>query len=242
MTQHAEKKNTPQHIAIVMDGNGRWAKSRGLPRFAGHIAGVDALRRTVAYCSNKSIKALTVFAFSSENWRRPEDEVSRLQKLFLRSLKKEIKELHQRNIRMDFIGDFTYFHSSLQEEFVKAKELTKNNAGLTFVLAFNYGGRWDILQAAKRLAQEVAENKVDVNTIDEATFSRYVSLADLPEPDLFIRTSGECRVSNFLLWQLAYTELYFSDVLWPDLTDKDLDEAIQAFSERDRRFGKVTTS
>lgn len=239
MTEHSEKYTVPAHIAIVMDGNGRWAKSRKLPRVAGHIAGVDSLRRTVKYCATHSIKALTVFAFSSENWRRPQEEVSALQKLFLRSLKKEIKELHKVGVRMEFIGDFSRFSQAMQEEVIKARELTKNNSGLTFVLAFNYGGRWDILQAAKKLAEDAIEQKIDLHAIEETDFSHYLSLAHLPEPDLFIRTSGECRISNFLLWQIAYAELYFCDVLWPDFAEKELDEALRVFATRDRRFGKV---
>lgn len=239
MTEHAEKRLVPEHIAIVMDGNGRWAKSRGLPRVAGHVAGVTALRQSVAYCLKHNIKALTVFAFSSENWRRPPEEVSTLQKLFLRSLKKESKELHQRGVRMDFIGDFTRFGMAMQQEVARATELTQHNQALTFVLAFNYGGRWDIVQAAKKFAKEAAEKQLDIDALEEKQFSRYLSLADLPEPDLFIRTSGECRISNFLLWQIAYAELYFCDVLWPDFSEKELDEAIRVFSQRDRRFGKV---
>ena len=239
MIEHSEKRIIPAHIAVVMDGNGRWAKSRGLPRVAGHVAGVSALRRTVSYCAQNGIKALTVFAFSSENWRRPQEEVTTLQKLFLRSLKKEVKELHQRGVRMDFMGDFTRFSEAMQQEVAKARELTKNNLGLTFVLAFNYGGRWDILQAAKKFAKDALEKKVNIDTLEEEQFSKYLSLANLPEPDLFIRTSGECRISNFLLWQIAYAELYFCDVLWPDFSEKDLDEAIRVFATRDRRFGKV---
>ena len=239
MIEHSEKRIIPAHIAVVMDGNGRWAKSRGLPRVAGHVAGVSALRRTVSYCAQNGIKALTVFAFSSENWRRPQEEVTTLQKLFLRSLKKEVKELHQRGVRMDFMGDFTRFSEAMQQEVAKARELTKNNLGLTFVLAFNYGGRWDILQAAKKFAKDALEKKVNIDTLEEEQFSKYLSLANLPEPDLFIRTSGECRISNFLLWQIEYAELYFCDVLWPDFSEKDLDEAIRVFATRDRRFGKV---
>lgn len=239
MTEHVEKRIIPKHIAIVMDGNGRWAKARGLPRLAGHIAGVTSLRRSVAYCAQNNIQVLTVFAFSSENWRRPQEEVSSLQKLFLRSLKKEIKELHQRGIRMEFIGDFTRFSEAMQQEIAKAKELTKNNKSLTFVLAFNYGGRWDILQAVKKVAQDALEKRIDLDMFEEAQFSQYLSLANLPEPDLFIRSSGECRISNFLLWQIAYAELYFCDVLWPDFAEKDLDEAVRVFGSRDRRFGEV---
>lgn len=239
MVQHSENLTVPAHIVVVMDGNGRWAKSRGLPRVAGHVAGVGALRRAVAYCAQHHIKALTVFAFSSENWRRPQEEVTSLQKLFLRSLKKEIKELHKSGVRMEFIGDFTRFSDAMQQEVVKARELTKNNQALTFVLAFNYGGRWDILQAAKKLAHDAIEKKIDLDAVEEAHFSQYLSLANIPEPDLFIRTSGEYRISNFLLWQIAYAELYFCEVLWPDFSEKELDEAVRAFAKRDRRFGKV---
>lgn len=239
MIEYLEHSTLPVHIAIVMDGNGRWAKARGLPRVSGHIAGVSALRRTVTYCAQKNIKALTVFAFSSENWRRPQEEVGALQKLFLRSLKKEIKELHKVGVRMEFIGDFTRFSEAMQQEVMKARELTKANTGLTFVLAFNYGGRWDILQAAKKMAQAACEGKINFNTLSEEQFTSYLSLADLPEPDLFIRTSGECRISNFLLWQIAYAELYFCDVLWPDFSEKELEEAIRVFTARERRFGKV---
>lgn len=239
MTEHSEKRIVPAHIAVVMDGNGRWAKSRGMPRVAGHVAGVSALRRTVSYCAQNGIKALTVFAFSSENWQRPKEEVTTLQKLFLRSLKKEVKKLHQHGVRMEFIGDFARFSPAMQEEVAKAKALTQHNQALTFVLAFNYGGRWDVLQAAKKFAKDALENKIEIDAVEEAQFAQYLSLSDLPEPDLFIRTSGECRISNFLLWQIAYAELYFCDVLWPDFSEKELDEAVRVFAMRDRRFGKV---
>ncbi|MBP9725915.1 MAG: di-trans,poly-cis-decaprenylcistransferase [Gammaproteobacteria bacterium] len=239
MTELTEKHIVPAHIAIVMDGNGRWAQSRGLPRMAGHAAGVLAIRRTVSYCLQHNIKTLTVFAFSSENWHRPQKEVGSLMKLFLRSLKKEVKELHNRQVRMRFIGDLSRFSEAMQQEACNATMLTQNNAALTFVLAFNYGGRWDIFQAAKQLTKEAVEQKLDVNTLEEARFTKYLSMADLPEPDLFIRTSGECRISNFLLWQIAYAELYFCNVFWPDFSEKELDEAIRVFATRNRRFGKV---
>jgi len=239
MTEHSEKQTVPVHIAIVMDGNGRWAQARGLPRVAGHVAGVGVVRRTVAYCARKGVRALTAFAFSSENWNRPEKEVSSLQKLFLRSLKKETKELNASNVRMRFIGDFSRFSEAMQNEIAKAIELTQHNTGLTFVLAFNYGGRWDIFQAAQRFAQRATQENLDITQLEEKDFSCYLSSADLPEPDFFIRTSGECRISNFLLWQIAYAELYFCNVLWPDFSEKELDEAFRAYSQRDRRFGKV---
>ncbi len=239
MTEPTEKHIVPAHIAIVMDGNGRWAQSRGLPRMAGHAAGVLAIRRTVSYCLQNNIKTLTVFAFSSENWHRPQKEVGSLMKLFLRSLKKEVKELHKRQVRMRFIGDLSRFSEAMQQEACNATMLTQDNAALTFVLAFNYGGRWDIFQAAKQFAKETLEQKLDVNTLEEARFTKNLSMADLPEPDLFIRTSGECRISNFLLWQIAYAELYFCNVFWPDFSEKELDEAIRVFATRNRRFGKV---
>lgn len=239
MTEISEKRSVPAHIAIVMDGNGRWAKSRGLPRVAGHKAGVSALKRAVTYCLQNNIQALTVFGFSSENWQRPEEEVSSLMSLFLKALKKEIKELHQQQVRMRFIGDMSRFNASMQQEAQAAMALTQHNSKLNFVIALNYGGRWDIVQAAKQFTLQAIEQKLDVDTLDEARFSEYLALADLPAPDLFIRTSGECRISNFLLWQIAYAELYFCNVLWPDFSEKDLDEAIAVFSKRDRRFGKV---
>ncbi len=238
MDKQAEK-SIPQHVVIVMDGNGRWAKSRGLPRVAGHVAGVSALRRTVASCLERGVQALTVFAFSSENWRRPSEEVGALQKLFLRSLKKEVKELHRLGVRMQFIGDFSRFSLPMQEEIERAAKLTEVNQKLTFVLAFNYGGRWDILQAAKKLAHDAMEGKITVDAVEEGQFSNYLALSNLPEPDLFIRTSGEYRISNFLLWQLAYAELYFCDVLWPDFSEETFGAAIDTFSKRDRRFGRV---
>ena len=239
MTEPTEKHIVPAHIAIVMDGNGRWAQSRGLPRMAGHAAGVLAIRRTVSYCLQNNIRTLTVFAFSSENWHRPQKEVGSLMKLFLRSLKKEVKELHKRQVCMRFIGDLGRFSEAMQQEVCNATMLTQDNSALTFVLAFNYGGRWDIFQAVKQLAKEAVEQKLDVDTLEEARFTKYLSIADLPEPDLFIRTSGECRISNFLLWQIAYAELYFCHVFWPDFSEKELDEAIRVFASRNRRFGKV---
>lgn len=232
-------KKIPQHIAIVMDGNGRWAKSRGLPRVAGHMAGVHALRRTVAYCAQQNVNVLTAFAFSSENWHRPQQEVNALQKLFLRSLKKETDNLHQRNVRIRFIGDFSRFSLTMQKEMIRTTELTQHNTGLTFVLAFNYGGRWDIFQAAQKFAQQALEKNLTVMSLKEEDFSCHLSSADLPEPDLFIRSSGEYRLSNFLLWQMAYAELYFCDTLWPDFSERELESALQAFSTRDRRFGKA---
>jgi undecaprenyl diphosphate synthase len=239
MTEPTEKHIVPEHIAIVMDGNGRWAQSRGLPRMAGHAAGVLAIRRTVSYCLKNNIRTLTVFAFSSENWHRPQKEVGSLMKLFLRSLKKEVKELHKSQVCMRFIGDISRFSEEMQQEVCNATMLTQDNSALTFVLAFNYGGRWDIFQAVKQLAKEAVEQKLDLATLEEEHFTKYLSMADLPEPDLFIRTSGECRISNFLLWQIAYAELYFCNVFWPDFSEKELDEAIRVFASRNRRFGKV---
>lgn len=232
-------QNLPQHLVIVMDGNGRWAQARHLPRVAGHMAGVAPLRRTVAYCAQHGIQALTVFAFSSENWRRPPQEVTSLQKLFLRSLRKELKALQTNDVRLRFIGDFSPFSPALQQEIAAATALTAANTGLTLVLAFNYGGRWDIFQAAQKFAQHAITANCDVMELAQDVFIRYLSSSDLPEPDLLIRTSGEYRLSNFLLWQLAYAELYFCDVLWPDFSDTDLEKALTAFAQRHRRFGRV---
>lgn len=230
----------PRHIAIIMDGNGRWAKKRGLPRFMGHKAGVGSLKSTVRYCSENGVEALSVFAFSSENWQRPKTEVSKLMGLFLFSIKKEIKSLHKRNIRLRFIGDLTLLDKKLQQVINDSHELTKENTGLTFVVAFNYGGQWDICQAAKRLAQQVASGEKMLEEFTPENMATYLSSSDLPDPDLFIRTSGEKRISNFLLWQLAYSELYFCDEYWPDFKEPQLEAAIDAFRSRDRRFGKLT--
>ncbi|MDQ5908715.1 MAG: Di-trans,poly-cis-decaprenylcistransferase [Pseudomonadota bacterium] len=230
----------PRHVVIVMDGNGRWAQQRALPRTAGHREGAKAVRRVVEACAERGIEVLTLFAFSSENWRRPRPEVEILMNLFVRTLRSEIRRLDAANVRMRFIGDHRAFSPTLQDYMVKAEQRTAHNTGLTLVIAANYGGRWDIVQAAQRIAEDVGAGRLQPGGVTPETFHRYTSLADLPEPDLFIRTGGEQRISNFLLWQLAYTELYFSERLWPDFDAADLDTACAAFASRQRRFGQTS--
>lgn len=230
----------PRHIAIVMDGNGRWAQQRGLPRPVGHSEGAKAVRRVVEACAQRGIQALTLFAFSSENWRRPRLEVDVLMHLFMRTLRSEIRRLDTARVRLRFIGDRAAFSEALQQRMAEAEQRTAGNNGLNLVIAANYGGRWDIVQAAQQLAQAVAAGRLSSDEIGEALLQRYMCLADLPEPDLFIRTGGEQRISNFLLWQLAYTELYFSERLWPDYNAEDLDAACSAFASRQRRFGQTS--
>jgi len=227
----------PRHIAIIMDGNGRWAKQRFLPRTAGHRAGVSSVRKTVEFCAKRGVEALTLFAFSSENWRRPAQEVSVLMGLFLTTLEKETDKLHQNNVRLRVIGDRSAFSTELQDRIAAAELMTAANDGLNLNIAANYGGRWDIVQAAQRLARQVEDGHLGAGDITPALFESQLELANLPEPDLFIRTGGEQRISNFLLWQLAYTELYFSASLWPDFDEQELDAAIRDYASRQRRFG-----
>lgn len=230
----------PRHVAIVMDGNGRWAQQRSLPRTAGHREGAKAVRRVVQACSECGIKVLTLFAFSSENWRRPQWEVDVLMKLFAATLRSEVRRLDAANVRLRFIGDHLAFSPTLQNHIVKATQRTLNNTGLTLVIAANYGGRWDVMQATQRVVEEVAAGRLQSGDLTPETFQSYLCLADLPEPDLFIRTGGEQRISNFLLWQLAYTELYFTERLWPDYDADDLAAACAAFASRQRRFGQTS--
>lgn len=230
---------TPRHIAIILDGNGRWAQQRRLPRVAGHTRGVDAVRTTVEACVKRGVSHLTLFAFSSENWRRPSDEVSFLMRLFVMVLEREVARMHANNIRLRIIGDISRFDKRIQGLVRRAESKTQHNTGLTLTIAANYGGRWDILQASRKLAEE-ALAAGEVGEIDESRFTRHLALADAPEPDLFIRTGGEQRVSNFLLWQLAYTELYFTDLLWPDFDEAALDEACRSYGRRERRFGRTS--
>jgi undecaprenyl diphosphate synthase len=230
----------PQHIAIIMDGNGRWATQRNKYRTSGHKAGVKSVRNTIRHCSKLGVKWLTLFAFSSENWSRPEKEVSMLMELFTRSLKKEVPELHQNGVRLKFIGDLSRFSEGLRNRMEKVAKLTENNNEMVLTIAVNYGGRWDMLQACKQLVVETTSKQISLDDIDESSFSKYLSLKDVPDPDLMIRTGGEYRISNFLLWQVAYSELYFSDVLWPDFDSSVLDQAIESYSKRERRFGKTS--
>ncbi len=235
----AAQQRLPRHVVIIMDGNGRWAEQRSLPRFAGHREGVKAVRRVVEACKARGIEALTLFAFSSENWRRPEMEVGLLMDLFVRTLQKEIKRLHRNGVQVRFIGDRSAFDDKLQTLMADAERQTAANTGLKLVIAANYGGRWDMAQAARRLAQRVAAGELSAEEIDCERLGRETSIADLPEPDLFIRTGGEQRISNYLLWQLAYTELYFTDLLWPDFDDDALEDALRSFAGRQRRFGRT---
>ncbi len=229
----------PRHIAIVMDGNGRWAKQRHRPRSFGHRAGQKAVRNSIEYCLKSGIAALTLFAFSSENWQRPKTEVSALMQLFLTAIDREVDELHGYGVRIRFIGELSAFADQLHDRMLGAMAKTQANTKLALNIAVNYGGRWDITNAAKNLARDAAGGTIRIDDIDERTLAPYLSLAELPPVDLFIRTSGEQRISNFLLWQLAYAELYFCDTLWPDFDSTSLQLAVNAFAGRDRRFGKT---
>lgn len=241
MTKESEplEKRLPKHVAIIMDGNGRWAKKRGLPRYAGHPAGVEAVRGVVELCVELQIPVVTLFAFSSENWQRPQKEVNLIMDLFLRSLKKEVRRLDRNHVKLRVIGDQSAFAPNLQQQIKQAEQQTMSNQGLLLQVAANYGGRWDITQAAKHLAEKVARGELIPDQIDEQVFSRNLCFTDIPEPDLFIRTGGEQRISNFLLWQCAYTELYFTDMLWPDFNRQALEKALDDFSRRQRRFGRT---
>jgi undecaprenyl diphosphate synthase len=232
--------DSPQHVAIIMDGNGRWARSRGLPRPAGHRASIKVVRRVVELCANNHVGYLTLFAFSSENWRRPPDEVGMLMNLFLDSLVREIDDLHRNQVRVQFIGDRAELGRELVERMVAAEALTRDNTGLALTVAVAYGGRWDIVQACRALGAETAAGRLAPAAIDEALIGQHLALAGLPDPDLLIRTGGERRISNFLLWNLAYTELYFCDTLWPEFSPDDLAAAFDYFAQRERRFGKTS--
>jgi undecaprenyl diphosphate synthase len=235
--QVPERNEVPRHVAIIMDGNGRWAKRRFLPRMAGHKRGVEAVRRAVTACADRGVEYLTLFAFSSENWRRPAEEVSFLMRLFVLALEQEVSKLHENGIRFKVIGDLSRFEPELVRLVRAAEDLTAGNGRLTLTVAANYGGRWDIMQAVQRM---LAERPELANGFAEAHLAPYFALGYAPEPDLFIRTGGEQRVSNFLLWQLAYTELYFTDLLWPDFDAAALDTAISWYQQRERRFGRTS--
>ncbi len=227
----------PRHIAIIMDGKGRWAKQRFMPRVMGHQRGVESVREVVKACRQMGVEYLTLFAFSSENWRRPADEVSFLMQLFLKMLEMEVSKMHQSNIRLKIIGDRSRFDAKLVKYIEEAEQLTTNNTGLTLTIAANYGGRWDIMQAMHALSQAHPER---ATAFEEEELAPYLSMHYAPEPDLFIRTGGEQRISNFLLWQLAYTELYFTDILWPAFGRPELEAAIQSYQKRERRFGRTS--
>ncbi|QDF97288.1 di-trans,poly-cis-decaprenylcistransferase [Azoarcus sp. DD4] len=232
-----EVAEVPRHIAIIMDGNGRWARKRFMPRIAGHTRGVESVRETIRACMDRGVEYLTLFAFSSENWRRPADEVSFLMQLFIKSLRKEANRLHQNGIRLRVVGDLERFEPKLIAAIREAESLTAANTRFTLTIAANYGGRWDIMNAVKRLLQRHPDRAGDFNEDDLAA---ELSMSYAPEPDLFIRTGGEQRISNFLLWQLAYTELYFTDTLWPDFDAAELAKAIASYQGRERRFGRTS--
>lgn len=232
-------QRVPRHVAIIMDGNGRWARRRHLPRVAGHRVGLEAVRKTIKGCIASGVEALTLFAFSSENWRRPKDEVGVLMSLFLTALESEVKKLHKNGVRLRIIGDISAFSPELQQRIAQSEALTRDNDRLRLNIAANYGGRWDITNACRELAAEVAAGHLQSDAITPELIQRHLSLSELPEPDLFIRTGGEQRVSNFLLWQLAYTELYFTDQLWPDFDEQSLEEAMSSYAGRQRRFGRT---
>jgi undecaprenyl diphosphate synthase len=227
----------PQHIAIVMDGNGRWAEARGEPRTAGHRAGIEPVRRTIRECARLGVRALTLFAFSSENWRRPETEVATLMSLFMDALDREVEELNSNGVRLRIIGNRQSLAVRLQQRIAEAEALTAANTRLDLQVAVSYGGRWDLVEAARRLAARAASGALRPADIDEAALAAELQLSELPDPDLFIRTGGDHRVSNFLLWNIAYAELFFTDTLWPDFDERVLAEAIADFESRERRFG-----
>ena len=228
----------PRHIAIIMDGNGRWATRRFLPRFAGHAKGVEAVRNIVEACATRGVEYLTLFAFSSENWRRPEEEVSLLMRLFVTALEREVGKMHNNGIRLRVVGDLSRFDAKLQEMIANAERKTANNTTLTLTICANYGGRWDVMQAVQKMLAEGGPDTGVAFTEDQ--LAKHLAMAYAPEPDLFIRTGGEQRISNFLLWQLAYSELYFTDTFWPDFNGTELDKAIVSYQQRERRFGRTS--
>jgi undecaprenyl diphosphate synthase len=227
----------PTHIAIIMDGNGRWARLRHRPRVSGHVRGVESVRAIIRACIERGVRYLTLFAFSSENWRRPWEEVSFLMQLFMKALKNEVKKLHENKVRFRVVGDLSRFDPKLTRLIAEAEQLTADNTALTLTVAANYGGRWDILQAVEKMLALEPQKRAG---FQEADLASHLSMASCPEPDLFIRTGGEKRISNFLLWQLAYTELYFTDTLWPDFDAAALDHALDSYAKRERRFGRTS--
>jgi len=239
MVTQSSADGLPRHIAIIMDGNGRWARARMLPRYVGHREGVKTVRRVVETCIDREIEALTLFAFSSENWRRPSDEVSLILNLFVTTLKKEVGALDRNGVRLRFIGDREAFSGNLRELIDESEMRTRDNTRMELVIAANYGGQWDITEACKAVARRVAAGELSPEAVTPGDMATGMSLADLPQPDLFIRTGGERRISNFLLWQLAYTELYFTDILWPEFRIGELDEALRWYANRQRRFGRT---
>jgi undecaprenyl diphosphate synthase len=235
----AAEANIPTHVAVIMDGNGRWARKRALPRHAGHRSGVGAVRKTVELAAQRGVSYLTLFAFSSENWSRPREEVSKLMGLFVEALQREVDELHRNNVRLEFIGAREQLQAGLVEKIVSAEAQTRDNTGLRLFVAVAYGGRWDIVKAAQRLAGRAVAGEISAGDIDDAAISSELQLGDVPDPDLLIRTGGEQRISNFLLWNLAYAELWFCDTLWPDFGEKQFDEALGYYAKRQRRYGST---
>lgn len=232
-------RNVPRHVAVIMDGNNRWAKRRLLPGVAGHKAGVDAVRAVIEVCAEAGVEVLTLFAFSSENWQRPAEEVGALMELFLTALRREARKLNDNDISLRIIGDRSRFHPELQIAMLEAEEMTAGSGRFVLQVAANYGGQWDIVQAAQRLAREAQEGRLNPDEVTPALFQGYLATGDMPLPDLCIRTGGERRISNFLLWQLAYAELYFSDLFWPDFKHDAMRTALADFAKRQRRFGKT---
>jgi len=237
---NSNRSKIPEHVAIIMDGNGRWAKLQNKPRIAGHKAGAENIANIIRAAAEAGVNVLSLFAFSSENWARPKEEVQHLMRLFLNALQTQIKKLHENNIRVIVVGNIQAFSKKIQEHIQKAEKLTQNNTGLTLVIAANYGGKWDITQAVQTILQKILKKEIDPEDISEEFISQYLSLSKLPDPDLFIRTSGEQRISNFFLWQLAYSELYFTEVLWPDFDEAEFKKALDVYSKRQRRFGKLS--
>jgi undecaprenyl diphosphate synthase len=238
--EHIDFNNLPQHVAVIMDGNGRWAKRKGAMRIFGHRNAVQAVRDVTEGCGELGIKYLTLYAFSTENWKRPKEEVDGLMELLVNTLKQEINKLMENNVKLVTIGDTSHLPGSCQENLAWAIDKTKNNGGLKLVLALSYSGRWEITQAVKSLTRDIQEGKLSANDVNESTIENYLQTSGIPDPELLIRTSGELRISNFLLWQIAYTELYITPTLWPDFRKEHLYEAIWSYQQRERRFGKTS--
>jgi undecaprenyl diphosphate synthase len=238
--EHIDFNNLPQHVAVIMDGNGRWAKKKGALRIFGHRNAVQAVRDVTEGCGELGIKYLTLYAFSTENWNRPKEEVDGLMELLVNTLKQEIKTLTENQVKLKTIGDTSHLPAECQNNLAWAVDQTKNNSGLTLMLALSYSGRWEIVKAAKNLAEDVRSGKLQPENINEKTFENYLQTSGIPDPELLIRTSGELRISNFLLWQIAYTELFITPTLWPDFRKENLYEAIWAYQQRERRFGKTS--
>ena len=242
LKENIDFNNLPRHIAVIMDGNGRWAKRKGAARIFGHRNAIQAVKDITEGCGEIGIKYLTLYAFSTENWGRPKEEIDGLMELLVNTLQKEISTLHENQVRLLTIGGIDHLPAVCQKNLMEAKEATKNNSGLTLLLALNYSGRWELVQAAKKMAKEVKAGAIALEDITESQFAGYLDTAGIPDPELLIRTSGEIRISNFLLWQMAYSELYFTKTLWPDFRREDLYEAICEYQKRERRFGVLTTS